>query len=103
APPPQSSLADDSTRGVTTNTFQPGFPHALKGQGDKPDRLFYDRWQTSPFSDEYLAQMALDVSDRLRLGRRGTTDFTAIGLSALDKDRHDLAAHSEGVREAAHR
>jgi predicted AlkP superfamily pyrophosphatase or phosphodiesterase len=97
--PRQSYLADHSTRGVTTKTFQPGFPHALKGQGDKPDRLFYDRWQTSPFSDEYLAQMALDVSDRLRLGRRGTTDFLAIGFSALDKVGHDFGPTSEEVQD----
>jgi predicted AlkP superfamily pyrophosphatase or phosphodiesterase len=97
--PRQSYLADDSTRGVTTKTFQSGFPHALKGRGDEADRLFYDRWQTSPFSDEYLAQMALDVSDRLTLGRRGTTDFLAIGFSALDKVGHDFGPTSEEVQD----
>jgi predicted AlkP superfamily pyrophosphatase or phosphodiesterase len=97
--PRQSYLADDSTRGVTTKTFQPGFPHALQGKGDEPDRLFYDRWQTSPFSDEYLAQMALNVSDRLRLGRRGTTDFLAIGFSALDKVGHDFGPTSQEVQD----
>ena len=30
--PRQSYIDDDSTRGVTTKTFQPGLPHALKGQ-----------------------------------------------------------------------
>jgi predicted AlkP superfamily pyrophosphatase or phosphodiesterase len=97
--PRQSYLVDDSTRGATTKTFQSGFPHALQGKADEPDRLFYDRWQTSPFSDEYLAQMAFDVSDRLRLGRRGTTDFLAIGFSALDKVGHDFGPTSEEVQD----
>jgi predicted AlkP superfamily pyrophosphatase or phosphodiesterase len=97
--PRQSYIDDDSTRGVTTRTFQSGFPHALRGRGDEPDRLFYDRWQASPFSDEYLAQMALDVTDRLKLGRRGTTDFLAIGFSALDEVGHDFGPTSEEVQD----
>jgi hypothetical protein len=71
----------------------------LQGRGDEPDRLFYDRWHASPFSDEYLAQMALDVTDRLKLGRRGTTDFLAIGFSALDEVGHDFGPTSEEVQD----
>jgi predicted AlkP superfamily pyrophosphatase or phosphodiesterase len=97
--PRQSYIDDDSTRGVTTRTFQSGFPHALQGRGDEPDRLFYDRWRASPFSDEYLAQMALEVTGRLKLGRRGTTDFLAIGFSALDDVGHDFGPTSEEVQD----
>jgi predicted AlkP superfamily pyrophosphatase or phosphodiesterase len=97
--PRQSYIDDDSTGGVTTRTFQPGFPHALQSRGDEPDRLFYDRWRASPFSDEYLAEMALDVTDRLKLGRRGTTDFLAIGFSALDEIGHDFGPTSEEVQD----
>jgi predicted AlkP superfamily pyrophosphatase or phosphodiesterase len=97
--PRQSYIDDDSTRGVTTTTFQPGFPHVLQSRGDQPDRLFYDRWRTSPFSDEYLAEMALDVTDRLNLGRRGTTDFLGIGFSALDEVGHDFGPTSVEVQD----
>src|SRR5262245_5525252 len=43
--------------------------------------------------------MALDVSGRLRLGRRGTTDFLAIGFSALDRVGHDFGPTSEEVQD----
>lgn len=87
---------DDSTRGVTTTTHKPGFPHML---GSEPDRAFYDRWQASPFSDEYLAQMALNVAGQLELGHRDTTDLLAVGFSALDKIGHDFGPTSHEVQD----
>jgi predicted AlkP superfamily pyrophosphatase or phosphodiesterase len=87
---------DDSTLGVTTTTHKPGFPHML---GSEPDRAFYNRWQASPFSDEYVAQMALNVARQLELGRRDTTDLLAVGFSALDKIGHDFGPTSHEVQD----
>ena len=75
------------------------FPHSLKGSSSSPDRGFYDRWQESPFSDDYLAEMAVDVARTLRLGQTGSTDLIAVSFSALDKVGHDYGPDSPEVQD----
>jgi len=82
------------TRGMTTT-----FPHALKGGSASPDRGFYDQWQSSPYADEYLAHMSLDVADRLKLGKGASTDMLAIGFSTLDKVGHDFGPNSHEIQD----
>jgi predicted AlkP superfamily pyrophosphatase or phosphodiesterase len=69
------------------------FPHALAG-ATGADAQFFERWQKSPFSDAYLARMALALVDDLELGRRAQRDFLAISFSALDLVGHDFGADS---------
>lgn len=72
------------------------FPHRLQGQ--KPlDPQFFDVWQTSPFADAYLGRMAAALVDDLALGQRDTTDFLAVGFSALDEVGHDFGPSSREV------
>src|SRR5207249_2318476 len=47
-------------RGMTA-----GFPHVIRGSAATADRVFYDRWQGSPLSDDYLARMTMAVAERL--------------------------------------
>ena len=75
------------------------FPHPLGGDAHKLDQAFYDRWQESPFSDEYLADMTLAVASAMHLGRTATTDLMAIGFSALDKVGHDYGPNSHEVQD----
>jgi len=75
------------------------FPHPLRGASNGPDRLFYAQWQSSPYSDEYLSQMALDVATRMRLGRGDQTDMIALGFSALDKVGHDFGPDSHEIQD----
>src|SRR5262249_26677428 len=60
------------------------FPHALGAD----DRNFYPRWEESPFSDEYLEQMAEAAIDGMHLGTGQGTDFVGVSLSALDLVGH---------------
>ena len=80
-------------------TMTATFPHSLKGASSMPDRPFYDRWQESPFADEYLARMALDVAAQMRLGQGGGTDMIAISFSTLDKVGHDYGPDSHEVQD----
>ena len=93
------SYEDAAVGARPTATMTAAFPHSLKGTSPKPDRLFYDRWQESPFSDEYVARMALDVATRMRLGQGEGTDMVAISFSALDKVGHDYGPNSHEVQD----
>ncbi len=75
------------------------FPHPLGGDAQKVDQGFYDRWQESPFSDDYLADMTLAVASAMHLGRTDRTDLIAIGFSALDKVGHDYGPNSHEVQD----
>jgi len=75
------------------------FPHPLRGASNTPDRTFYARWQSSPYSDEYLCQMTLDVATRMRFGHGDQTDAIAIGFSALDKVGHDFGPDSHEIQD----
>ena len=76
------------------------FPHALAGTSPSPDRGYYIRWQSSPYADEYLASMAIDVARGMRLGtQQGSTDMIAIGFSTLDKVGHDFGPNSHEVQD----
>ena len=75
------------------------FPHALEGEAGTPDRQFFERWRTSPWSDEYLNAMALAAVERLELGQRGTTDYLGIGYSALDLVGHRFGPRSHEVQD----
>jgi len=75
------------------------FPHSLGGDSGQPDKRFYDRWQESPFSDEYLAAMTLEVASAMHLGRGDSTDLIAVSFSALDKVGHDYGPHSPEIQD----
>lgn len=98
--PVSSYLYDASAIGVTVpKGMSAGFPHSLKGSSVSVDEGFYDRWQDSPFSDDYLAAMALDVASAMRLGTGAGTDMVAISFSALDKVGHDYGPNSHEVQD----
>ncbi|HXN22610.1 MAG TPA: alkaline phosphatase family protein [Candidatus Dormibacteraeota bacterium] len=95
-PAPQY-LYEQATEGRGgTREWRTGFPHALHSAADpaaKPDAEFYQRWEVSPFADDYLAQMAESVADGLKLGQGRGSDFLGISFSTLD-----LAGHAYGPR-----
>jgi predicted AlkP superfamily pyrophosphatase or phosphodiesterase len=95
--PKNQYLYEDPAVGITAprGGMTVSFPHALKGKSGAADAGFYDRWQSSPFSDEYLAKMALDVAGKLDLGKGGgATNLIGISFSALDKVGHDFGPNS---------
>lgn len=75
------------------------FPHPLGTPGGAPDAAYYSRWQRSPFSDEYLARMAIASIDALKLGRGSSTDFLAVSFSALDLVGHAYGPRSHEVQD----
>jgi predicted AlkP superfamily pyrophosphatase or phosphodiesterase len=100
--PKSTYLYEDPAIGVhAANGMTPSFPHALATAGEhEPDKAFYDHWQSSPFADEYLAKMALDVVDHMKLATAGgRTNMVAISFSSLDKVGHDYGPNSHEIQD----
>ena len=75
-------------------------PHLLKGSGgNEPDAAFYEQWQISPMIDDYIARMAVDVAERLKIGKTSSTDMIALSFSGLDKVGHDYGPNSHEVQD----
>jgi predicted AlkP superfamily pyrophosphatase or phosphodiesterase len=75
------------------------FPHDVRGKGNALDGSFSDAWESSPYSDAYLAALAMRAVEGLRLGRTNGTDFLGISFSALDKVGHDFGPESHEVQD----
>ncbi|PWT79849.1 MAG: hypothetical protein C5B57_13185 [Blastocatellia bacterium] len=91
-------LYEDPAIGVPRGEGSTGsFPHRLNSAASV-DASFYSAWQSSPYSDEYLAQMALDVAEQLHV-ENGSSNLLAIGFSALDRVGHQFGPNSHEVQD----
>jgi predicted AlkP superfamily pyrophosphatase or phosphodiesterase len=75
------------------------FPHVLESPAGKPDNLFVNAWERSPWSDEYVADMAIDLIDTLKLGSQPGTDMLAVSFSTLDGVGHEYGPRSHEVQD----
>jgi predicted AlkP superfamily pyrophosphatase or phosphodiesterase len=75
------------------------FPHTVKGTGEEIGGAFTDAWESSPFSDAYLAALAHEAIDAMKLGRGTGTDFLAVSFSSLDKVGHDFGPDSHETQD----
>lgn len=77
----------DNGLGEPATTDYPNvFPHKQTRPGGKPDQVFYDTWERTPFSDEMLTEIAIATSGKL--GKSNGTDMLAVSFSALDLISH---------------
>jgi hypothetical protein len=91
--PPERYLHQDRAAGEPSAAE---FPHPLRVPIGVP---FAAVWDQSPWADEYLANLAITLVDRLALGRREATDLLAIGFSALDYVGHVYGPRSHEVQD----
>ena len=78
---------DDDARGEPAPRT---FPHSIDT---------WQAWPRSPFSDEYLADMAASLAEKLSMGTRDATDMIAISFSALDLVGHAYGPRSHEVQD----
>lgn len=77
------------------------FPHPLRGKAasSEPDGAFYEQWETSPFADTYLTQLAETTVDALGLGKSGGTDFLGVSYSTVDYVGHAYGPRSREIQD----
>jgi predicted AlkP superfamily pyrophosphatase or phosphodiesterase len=73
-------------------SFPRTYGQGLQGPADEAWRRSY---AGTPAALDVLASMALTAIDEERLGRRGTVDYLAIGVSTLDYSGHWWGSHSQ--------
>jgi len=98
-PESQYLHADAGTGEKPAAYWSAEFPHALKAKSEAPDAQFFEAWETSPFSDDYLGRLAIASVDALKLGQGSGTDFLGISFSALDLVGHDFGPASHEVQD----
>ena len=98
--PKDRYLYDGSQHGRQgTALITKDFPHTVQGDGSEVDGAFTDAWESSPYSDAYLAGLAAAALDSLKMGRGAGIDFLGISFSALDKVGHDFGPDSHEVQD----
>ena len=98
--PKDRYLYDGSLQGrQRTALVTKDFPHIVKGDGSEIGGAFTDAWESSPYSDAYLAGLAAAAIDGLKLGRGAGLDFLGISFSSLDKVGHDFGPDSHEVQD----
>jgi predicted AlkP superfamily pyrophosphatase or phosphodiesterase len=75
------------------------FPHMLDSPSGLADATFVSRWERSPWSDEYVLDLALSLLDSRQLGQRDTTDFLSLSLPGLDLVGHAYGPRSHEVQD----
>lgn len=73
------------------------FPHTITGGTDHLSAAFYDAFNLTPWSADYLTDLALAAQQNEQLGVRGQTDVLAIGYSVLDLVGHSYGPDSHEV------
>lgn len=98
---PESSylFEDDGVAENAPGQWKRTFPHALDSPSGKADNAFVTNWEHSPWSDAYMAEMAIALSTKLKLGQEAGTDMLAISFSATDLVGHEYGPRSHEVQD----
>lgn len=73
------------------------FPHPFPSETGKPDKTYYSALYTSPFSNELLADFALEAVRVEKLGQRDVPDLLCVSFSANDVVGHMWGPDSHEV------
>lgn len=98
-PPQTYRFADDAIGEGQPGGWTRLFPHPLDSAAGKPDGVFVSRWERSPWSDEYIVDLAIHLVGTRQLGRREATDFLSVSLPALDLVGHEYGPNSHEVQD----
>jgi predicted AlkP superfamily pyrophosphatase or phosphodiesterase len=90
---------DDGPGEAEPTPWKKTFPHELSSPSGKPDVTFVTAWERSPWSDEYLARMAMSLLQTRQLGSTKRTDMLAVSLPALDLVAHEFGPNSHEAQD----
>lgn len=90
---------DDAPGEAEPAPWKRTFPHQLESPTGKPDVTFVTAWERSPWSDEYVARMAMSLLQTRQLGTTKRTDMLAVSLPALDLVAHEFGPNSHEAQD----
>jgi predicted AlkP superfamily pyrophosphatase or phosphodiesterase len=102
-PPSDYRYEDDAAGERAPGGWTRTFPHPLAIPSGKVDQTFYQRWERSPFADDYLGRIAVAAIDGMQLGRGKGIDFLGVSFSSLDLVGHAFGPRSHEVQDLLQR
>ena len=100
--PKSAYFYDEKASGaVPPDGWELTFPHPLRGKaaGNEPDAEFIEQWESSPFAETYLTQLAEIAVDKLNLGKGDGTDYLGVSYSSVDYVGHAFGPHSWEIQD----
>lgn len=82
-------------------TFPHLFEAPIRTSRTTPELL--DSWEQTPFTDGFLAGLAMHMVDRQRLGQRNALDLLAVSFTSLDTVGHRYGPKSHEVQDTLFR
>jgi predicted AlkP superfamily pyrophosphatase or phosphodiesterase len=102
-PPADYRYEDDMVGERPPSGWTRTFPHPLAIPPGTVNQAFYQRWQQSPYADDYLGRMAAAAIDGMQLGRGKGIDFLAVSFSSCDLVGHAFGPRSHEVQDLLQR
>jgi predicted AlkP superfamily pyrophosphatase or phosphodiesterase len=75
------------------------FPHAIAGGEEAPGPRFFNRFEYTPFANDYLADFARAAIENEKLGTDDITDLLTISFSSNDLVGHAYGPYSQEVQD----
>ena len=100
-PEAQYRYADDAPGEHGIEGWGRTFPHVIEADRGSAaaNRRGYEHWESSPFADAYLGQLAAAAVRDMKLGQRGVTDYLGVSFSTLDLVGHNYGPRSHEVQD----
>jgi predicted AlkP superfamily pyrophosphatase or phosphodiesterase len=98
-PPSEYEGQDDGLGEAPGKGWTRTFPHPLEGESGRPDVLFFDQWQRSPYADAYVAKMAGALVESMQLGKHEVPDFLGVSFSSPDLVGHAFGPRSQEIQD----
>jgi predicted AlkP superfamily pyrophosphatase or phosphodiesterase len=75
------------------------FPHTITGGEEAPGPRFFNRFEYTPFANDYLAEFARAAIENEKLGADDITDLLTISFSSNDLVGHAYGPYSQEVQD----
>lgn len=98
-PPSTYRFTDDAPGEGRPAPWGRTFPHPITSSKGTPDNEFVSAWERSPFMDEFLTGMAIDLLQARRLGLGAGIDLLTLSLPSLDHNGHEYGPRSFEVQD----
>lgn len=99
ATPDHYTGADDVEGEAPPRGWTRTFPHPLAGAPGTAPQQFSTLWETSPYADAYLGDMAAALIDEMKLGQGDAVDYLGVSFSALDYVGHAFGPDSHEAQD----
>ena len=93
-PPQTYRFTDDAVGEGQPGGWTRMFPHPIDSAAGKPDGVFVSRWERSPWSDEYVTDLAIHFS------RRGSSASARRRISCRSRCRPSISSGTSTARTA---